>query len=190
MSEAFWGGLLLGLMTLLALVIWSIRRHKDPDLHIECDWPIVELMPTLAGLTLGTAVAAVAFHAWTSGASGAFVAVGGWLLGTALLLPFFALGGMGGGDVKLMAALGAWLGPREIVWLAIYSGIAGGVLGLIVAVGHGYVGTALLNVRAMLAYWSVAGLRPVPGLTLETARTPRLAYAIPILAGTMVTLWR
>jgi cardiolipin synthase len=57
MSEAFWGGLLLGLMTLLALVIWSIRRHRDPDLHIECDWPIDELMPTLAGLTLGTAVA-------------------------------------------------------------------------------------------------------------------------------------
>jgi cardiolipin synthase len=57
MSGAFWGGLLLGLVTLLALVIWSIRRHKDPDLHIECDWPIDELMPTLAGLTLGTAVA-------------------------------------------------------------------------------------------------------------------------------------
>ena len=57
MSGAFWGGLLLGLVILLALVIWSIRRHKDPDLDIECDWPIDELMPTLAGLTLGTAVA-------------------------------------------------------------------------------------------------------------------------------------
>ena len=57
MSGAFWGGLLLGLVILLALVIWSIRRHKDPDLDNECDWPIDELMPTLAGLTLGTAVA-------------------------------------------------------------------------------------------------------------------------------------
>jgi cardiolipin synthase A/B len=54
---AFWGGLLLGLVILLVLVIWSIRRHKDPDLHIECDRPIDELVPTLAGLTLGTAVA-------------------------------------------------------------------------------------------------------------------------------------
>jgi cardiolipin synthase len=54
---AFWGGLLLGVVILLALVIWSIRRHKDPDLHIECDRPIDELVPTLAGLTLGTAVA-------------------------------------------------------------------------------------------------------------------------------------
>jgi cardiolipin synthase A/B len=57
MSGAFSGGLLLGLVILLALVIWSIRRHKDPDLDIECDWPIDELMPTLAGLTLSTAVA-------------------------------------------------------------------------------------------------------------------------------------
>ena len=57
MSGAFWGGLLLGPVIFLAVVIWSIRRHKDPDLDIECDWPIDELMPTLAGLTLGTAVA-------------------------------------------------------------------------------------------------------------------------------------
>jgi cardiolipin synthase A/B len=54
---AFLGGLLLSLVILLALVIWSIRRHRDPDLHIECDSPIHELMPTLAGLTVGTAVA-------------------------------------------------------------------------------------------------------------------------------------
>ena len=44
-------------MILLVLVVWSIRRHRDPDLHIECDAPIDELMPSLAGLTLGTAVA-------------------------------------------------------------------------------------------------------------------------------------
>jgi hypothetical protein len=30
MSGAFWGGLLLGPVILLALIIWSIRRHKDP----------------------------------------------------------------------------------------------------------------------------------------------------------------
>ena len=47
------GGLLLGLVILLAIVIWSIRRHRDPDLHIECDSPIDELMPTLAGLDAG-----------------------------------------------------------------------------------------------------------------------------------------
>jgi cardiolipin synthase len=44
------------IVVLLSIVIWSIRRHRDPRLHIECSLPIDELMPTLAGLTLGTAV--------------------------------------------------------------------------------------------------------------------------------------
>src|SRR4029450_6455158 len=52
----FLGGVLLSLVLTLALVVWSIRRHRDPDLHIECDSGIDRLIPTLAGLTLGTAV--------------------------------------------------------------------------------------------------------------------------------------
>jgi cardiolipin synthase A/B len=52
----FLGGVLLSLVILLGLVVWSIRRHRDPDLHIECDSSIDQLIPTLAGLTLGTAV--------------------------------------------------------------------------------------------------------------------------------------
>jgi cardiolipin synthase A/B len=44
------------LVLLLSIVIWSIRRHRDPRLHIECSLSIDELIPTLAGLTLGTAV--------------------------------------------------------------------------------------------------------------------------------------
>jgi cardiolipin synthase A/B len=57
MMAAFLGGLLLSLVIVLALAIWSIRRHRDPDLHIECEASIDELMPTIAGLTVGTAVA-------------------------------------------------------------------------------------------------------------------------------------
>jgi cardiolipin synthase len=56
MMAAFLGGILLVVVIVLGLVVWSIRRHRDPDLHIECDSPIDELIPTLAGLTLGTAV--------------------------------------------------------------------------------------------------------------------------------------
>lgn len=68
MSGSFWLGILLGVLTLLALVIWSIRRHKDPDLHVQCDAPIDELMPTLAGLTLGTAVAGNRAEVYENGA--------------------------------------------------------------------------------------------------------------------------
>ncbi|HSC08889.1 MAG TPA: cardiolipin synthase [Steroidobacteraceae bacterium] len=57
MSGPLWGGILLALVIVQILVIWSIRRHRDPSLQVECDSPIDELMPSLSGLTLGTAVA-------------------------------------------------------------------------------------------------------------------------------------
>jgi cardiolipin synthase A/B len=68
MTAAFLGGILLGVGILLGLVVWSIRRHRDPDLHIECDSPIDALIPTLAGLTLGTAVAGNAAKVLENGA--------------------------------------------------------------------------------------------------------------------------
>jgi cardiolipin synthase len=38
-------------IVVLVMVIWSIRRHRDPDLEIDCDAPLTELMPSLSGLT-------------------------------------------------------------------------------------------------------------------------------------------
>ena len=141
-------------------------------------------------LTFGAALAALLFHRFIGGTEGAMVAAGGWVVGLCLFLPFFAMRGMGGGDVKLLAALGAWLGPEQVVWLAIYTGIAGGILGVWTAVAHGYLKTAMRNVLGVFVYWGTVGLKPVPGLTLESSDAPRLAYALPILAGTLVTLWR
>jgi prepilin peptidase CpaA len=96
---------------------------------------------------------------------------------------------MGAGDVKLLAALGAWLGPRDTLWIAIYASMAGGVMAVAVALGSGYLRTALANVRSLLTYWVLVGPRPVPGITLEESKAPRLAYALPIFAGTVVTVW-
>jgi cardiolipin synthase len=44
------------IVVIFGLVIWSIRRHRDPDLKIECDVGIIDLMPSIAGLSLGTVV--------------------------------------------------------------------------------------------------------------------------------------
>jgi len=140
-------------------------------------------------LTFSAALAGLLVHFMQSGASGAQFAAGGWAVGLLLLLPYFALGGMGGGDVKLVAALGAWLGPSQTFWLAIYAGLAGGLIGIGVAVTHGYLRIALRNVCSIFGYWSLAGIKTVPGLTLESSTAPRVAYAIPILVGTVVTLW-
>jgi cardiolipin synthase A/B len=62
------GLVLLGVLVLLGIVIWSIRRHRDPVLQVESDLPIDRLVPSLAGLTLGTAVAGNSVEVLENGA--------------------------------------------------------------------------------------------------------------------------
>ncbi|NPC54549.1 phospholipase D-like domain-containing protein [Caenimonas soli] len=57
MSTTFWIGLSFGIAALLLIMMWSVRRHQSPILNIECDSPIDKLMPSLSGLTLGSAIA-------------------------------------------------------------------------------------------------------------------------------------
>ena len=140
-------------------------------------------------LTLGAALAAVAFHAATSAGSGLLFAVLGWGVGLLMFLPLFALRGIGGGDVKLLAALGAWLGPSMVLWVAAFAAIAGGVFALVVSAMHGYTGQAFSNVWGLLSYWRVMGVKTHPGLTLEATNAPRLPYALPMAAGLGITLW-
>ena len=140
-------------------------------------------------LTFSFAACALLFHLITGGWNAAAWSLGGCLLGAVLFFPMFALRGMGGGDVKLLAAIGAWLGPGQVAIVALATSIAGGVLGLIVAVGYGYLRTALSNLWMLLTHWRVAGVRPLPAVTLQGAKGPRLAYAVPIAIGTVVTLW-
>jgi len=140
-------------------------------------------------LTFGSAAAGLLFHLIRGGAGDGTTAAAGWAAGAAVFFVPFVLRGLGGGDVKLLAALGAWLGPQEVIWLALYTGVAGGVMAIVVSLARGYLRRALQNVWMLLCHWRVAGLQALPGLTLETSAAPKLAYAFPILAGTMVSIW-
>lgn len=140
-------------------------------------------------LTLGGAVIGLAYWTVTHGASGVFHSVLGWLAGLALFLPFFALGGLGAGDVKLVASMGAWLGPTMAMWTALYAALAGGVMAVLVALATGYFNTALVNVMALLNHFRETGVRPHPDLTLSRSTGPRLPYALPITAGTLAAIW-
>jgi prepilin peptidase CpaA len=156
-----------------AAVFFDVRARRIPNL-----------------LTFGAALAAVAYAGVAAGWAGVGTAAAGWLAGAALFFPFFALGGMGAGDVKLLAALGAWLGPGDSVWVAMFAAMTGGLLGLAVALARGYLSTAGANVWLMLMHWRTQGLGPFPGVTLNDSKSPRLAYAIPIAIGLVCTLWR
>ena len=140
-------------------------------------------------LTFGAAIAGIAIHGYLSGISGVGTAVAGWFVGAAIFFPVFVLGGMGAGDIKLLGAIGAWLGPMTALLVALYSGIAGGIMALFVALMSGYLKKAFTNIWYLLTYWQIVGVRPAPDLMLSTQRGPRLAYALPVLAGLVVTLW-
>jgi len=140
-------------------------------------------------LTFGASVAAFVFWAVSGGLTGLAFSVAGWLVGCLLFLPWFLLRGMGAGDVKLLAALGAWVGPGTALWIALYSAVAGGVFAIVVTLASGYMGTMVRNVWGLLMFWRIAGVQPHPELTLATASGPRLPYAFPITAGAVAVLW-
>lgn len=139
----------------------------------------------------GSAVAiGLVAHVTLPGGHGVVGALLGFAAGLAVFFPFFALGGLGGGDVKLMAALGTWIGWSPILWTALYGAVAGGVIAIGVGLAHGYLRQAFSNIGGLLLVWRVQGVRPVPELTLEHGSGPRLPYAIPIFVGLVATLWR
>jgi prepilin peptidase CpaA len=140
-------------------------------------------------LTLGAAAAAIVYAFLTGGTPAVLTSVGGWLTGCASFLPVFLLGGMGAGDVKLIAAIGAWLGPTETFWAVIATAILGGVMALLLALATGYLRRALENTFLLVTHWWNFGVRPVPEVTLAEGHGPRLPYAFAIAAGTLAAIW-
>ena len=84
---------------------------------------------TFSAAALGLAACTVAH-----GGDGAVSSATRLLLGLALFFPIFALKGLGAGDVKLMGALGAWLGTSVIFGVAFYTALAGGIFAAVLTV--------------------------------------------------------
>jgi len=61
-------GLLILVVVVQVVVIWSIRRHRDPSLKIDCGHPIEALMPSLSGITLGSVVGGNRYEVLENGA--------------------------------------------------------------------------------------------------------------------------
>jgi prepilin peptidase CpaA len=101
----------------LALTVWiawgDLRTRRIPNY-----------------LTLLTALAGLACNLMVKGLPGLVDGILGMCLGFAFLILPYLWGGMGAGDVKALAALGAWLGPRLTLSLFCYMGIAGGIMAL------------------------------------------------------------
>jgi prepilin peptidase CpaA len=85
-------------------------------------------------LTLTAFIGGVAAQVLRAGPNGVVDALGGAALGLCLLLPFYAIRAIGAGDVKLLAAMGAWLGPQTLVSVAIYGALVGGAISIVLLV--------------------------------------------------------
>ncbi|OXI93204.1 MULTISPECIES: A24 family peptidase [Burkholderia] len=142
--------------------------------------------PLVALGLVGALVAQCLLHGVLAGALG-------WLAGAAtgfaLLLPFYLLRGMAAGDVKLMLAIGAWVGAQMTVYIVLATFVAGGVGALAVVLLRGRMRQMWTNVRALLA-------RHARGTRAEAADGPAaitsvgsLPYGVAIAAGTLGMLF-
>jgi prepilin peptidase CpaA len=111
-------------------------------------------------LTAATAAAGLAIAVTGVGSTGVIASIVGGLVGFALLLPGHIWGGTGGGDVKLLAALGTLLGPNKIIVAFLATAISGGLIALVIALLH------------------------------RRFRNETFAYAPAIAVGAIVALWR
>jgi prepilin peptidase CpaA len=137
---------------------------------------------TVPALLLG-----IGFHWGSGGTAGALSALAASLLAGAILLPGWFLGLMGAGDVKLMAALAAWLGsPRAGLFAVLFSLVAGGVISVFVALRRGILFRTLRN-AVLLAPRVAAGMQTT-GSPPATSGV-RVPKALAFLVGSLFALW-
>lgn len=138
-------------------------------------------------LTGPALLAGLLAHAVVSGPTGLRDSMYGALAAGGLLLPGWLLGWTGAGDVKLMAAVGAWLAFPLGALATLASLIAGGVIALVTAARHGVLGRSLWN-TALMGAWTAAGLRRGAAPPMTTGI--RFPFGVAILAGTIAVLWK
>ncbi|MEN8132144.1 MAG: A24 family peptidase [Pseudomonadota bacterium] len=166
----------LGLLILILIIAGytDIREHRIPNIL------------TFGGLILG-----LLLQSWMLGGDGFLSGLAGFLIGLGIFLPFYILGkGMAAGDVKLMAALGALLGPQLTLFAAASSLVAGSVMGIGILIIRGGAAVALQRYWSTLKCFAVTGtFNYVPPRHDEAAAT-RFPYAIAIAAGTLfAVIW-
>jgi Flp pilus assembly protein protease CpaA len=124
------------------------------------------------------------YHAVVGGVPGLANSFLGSVVGLGVLLPFYSLGGVGGGDVKLMAAVGAWLGLPLTFFVFLSSSLITGLYALVLVVGYGRVGETWANLQIGWLRAKALGRQLGAGDRIEEAvrRPDRGRLVIPFAA--------
>lgn len=158
----------LSLLALLAVAVCQdLREHRISNF-----------------LTIGALAAGFGIHWLTPGGGGALHALAGAGVGLLCLLPLYLLRGMGAGDVKLMMATGAFLGPADAFLAVLFTLVAGAVLAVLVITRRTASSSGSL-VTSGNGSEGDSGLRPA----VAAASANRFPYAGAIAAGVVATMW-
>lgn len=182
-----------GCGAILLAVLFLVRQWRDPYTVVACLFFIaISLTDTLHDKILNSTnllmcVAGFILQGVLSGAHGVLMAGLGLLAGFSLLLIPYILRGVGGGDIKALAALGALVGPMAIWQIFVYICLLGGVIAIL----HYFCALTAKELKGVATGWMATLLlaapsgekRPwefMPRLPRERARYP---YAASIALG-------
>jgi prepilin peptidase CpaA len=98
-------------------------------------------------VTLPILAAGLFYHSMVGGPAGLAASFLGALFGFGALILFYVMGGLGGGDVKLLAAIGAWLGVPLTFYVLIASSLAAGAFAALILVKYRMWGTIRMDLR-------------------------------------------
>jgi prepilin peptidase CpaA len=143
-------------------------------------WRKIPRFLTVSGLLVG-----LTYHGFYGGFWSALATAG---LGFGLGLGLYELGAIGGGDVKLVAAMGAILGFQPwVVALEVAIGVAA-VMALAGILYRGIFLQTLRNMGRLLKHFAVNGLRPHPDIQVNNAGLLRVPFGVAAALGTICTV--
>jgi prepilin peptidase CpaA len=138
-------------------------------------------------ITFPMVLSGLLYHSVMSGWTGAGDSLSGIGWGLLCLLPLYAIGGMGAGDVKLMAGIGAWLGATTTCWAFAVTVVVGALMAVVMVLCSGRV---MHHYRQSIhiAYEIMTVRNPSTLFARAKERKPTmylLPYGIPICIGSI-----
>ncbi len=135
-------------------------------------------------LTFPLFLSGVLYHGVNEGGAGMAESLVSALFGIGVLIVFYAMGGVGAGDVKLLGAIGAWLMMPLTFWVFMASSLAAGLYALVLVIYSGRFRETGINLRIMW-YRLLAVGRHLGGedrVETELTREDRRVRVIPFAA--------
>jgi len=155
---------------LVAAVVSDLSSHRIPNT-----------------LTFSMILVALVLHTWFGHWEGLAFALSGLIAGLLCFLPFHLFGTMGAGDVKLLAAVGAIIGPGTVVIAALMTILAGGLIALVYITAQGGLLAMLRRYKSMLVLLTARQPQYIPPARGEAAGS-RFPYALAIACGTTLAV--